>query len=300
MSRTAKPGLHPRNPHRDGYDFPRLIAAAPDLAAYVATGPHGAPTIDFADPRAVRALNCALLLAHHGLRAWDLPEGWLCPPVPGRADYVHHLADLMAVRGDVPRGPAVRILDIGTGASAIYPILGHAAYGWSFVGTDTDPRALASAQRILDANPEIARAVELRRQHDGARILDGVVTGSETFAASLCNPPFHASREEAEAGSLRKWRNLGRAPARGSRPALNFGGQPQELWTPGGESAFVRRLIAESAERPQLCRWFTTLVSRAESLPGLQSALRRAHARTVRTIDMAQGQKKSRILAWSF
>lgn len=290
----AKPGPHPRNRHGGRYDFPRLVAACPALAPFLRPNPVGEPTVDFADPRAVRLLNRALLADWYGLASWDLPEGYLCPPIPGRADYVHHLADLLA--GERP-GP-LRALDIGTGASLIYPILGRKEYRWTVVATEVDPGALAAAEAIRAGDPDLAAGIELRRQRDPGRIFAGVARPGERFDLCLCNPPFHASAAEARAGSQRKWRNLGKGA--GPRPVLNFGGQARELWCPGGEVGFVGRMMAESARDPQLCLWFTSLVARSASLPQLQAALRQAGAARVRVIPMGQGQKESRILAWSF
>jgi len=287
---APRPGLHPRNPHRAPYDFAVLAAAVPALASHVRPSPAGRPTIDFADPDAVRLLNRALLETTYGVRDWDVPEGFLVPPVPGRADVIHHLADLFPD----PRG--LRALEIGAGASLIHPILGAAAYGWSFVGTEADPAALEAARALLRANPGLAARVELRLQRDPARIFEGATAPGEAFDLSLCNPPFHASPEAAAELARRKWRNLGRRPSQ----ARNFGGRGAELWCPGGEAAFIGRMVEESARMPGLCTWFTSLVSRSENLPGLQAALRKAGAARVRVLEMAQGQKRSRILAWSF
>lgn len=296
----AKAGLHPRNRHRHGYDFESLVRALPELGAFVAVNAHGNASIDFADPAAVRALNRALLLQGYGIRAWDLPEGYLCPPIPGRADYLHHLADLLAGDrgGAIPLGATVRVLDIGTGASAVYPLLGHREYGWSFLGSDIDPRALASAGRILAANPELQAAIRLRRQAKAEHAFQGLLGPGEAFEVSLCNPPFHASAAEAREGSRRKWRNL--QGTESAAPRLNFGGQEGELWCAGGESGFVARLIVESAGLPDRILWYTSLVSKSASLPGLRRALRQAGAVEVRVLPMAQGQKQSRILAWTF
>jgi len=290
----AKPGLHPRNRHQGRYDFAALVRACPELAAFVRPNPHQDETIDFADPGAVRTLNRALLRLCYGI-TWDLPEGFLCPPIPGRADYIHHVADLLAEGGAVPRGGAVRVLDIGVGASCIYPVLGHREYGWRFLGSDIDPAALASAGRIVQANG-LGDSIELRLQPCRADIFQGLLRDGECFALSICNPPFHASAQEAREGTLRKLVNLGK----GGPPRLNFGGRSAELWCPGGEPAFVGRMIAESAQMPTRCRWFSTLVSRSASLPALRRALAQAGARQVRTLPMAQGQKQSRVLAWSF
>jgi 23S rRNA (adenine1618-N6)-methyltransferase len=68
----------------------------------------------------------------------------------------------------------------------------------------------------------------------------------------------------------------------------------------GGELAFVSRMIAESAQTPETCGWFTTLVSKQAHLPALERALQLVRAHTVKILPMAQGQKQSRILAWRF
>ncbi len=298
-----KPGLHPRNRHRARYDFKALVRCAPELAGFVRLSPAREQTVDFADPDAVRALNRALLKHHYGVDHWGLPAGYLCPPIPGRADYLHHAADLLGScnGGAVPRGPAVRLLDIGTGANCIYPILGQREYGWAFLGSELDPAALAVAERILRANPGLAEAVELRRQPDPRRIFAGVVREKERFALSLCNPPFHASAAEAQVGTRRKLVSLGLpTPGLGAPARLNFGGRAGELWCAGGEVGFISRMIAESALIPEQVLWFTSLVAKAANLPELQRALRRVHALDVRILPMAQGQKQSRILAWTF
>jgi 23S rRNA (adenine1618-N6)-methyltransferase len=245
----------------------------------------------------VKALNRALLAEAYGIRGWDIPPGYLCPPIPGRADYLHHLADLLAAQGEVPRGPAVRVLDIGVGANAIYPLIGHREYGWSFVGTDLDTTALASAARTLAANPSLGEAIELRRQTDRNAIFAGVVQPGERFELTLCNPPFHGSARAVREASQAKWRKLGRGTAGAAR---NFGGQDTELWCEGGEAGFLRRMIMESVALGDQVRWFTTLVSSSATLPGLHRLLRQVEALDIRTVAMAQGQKQSRFVAWSF
>lgn len=284
--------LHPRNLHRGRYDFKQLIAASPELAVFVSINAYGDESIDFADPAAVRSLNRALLMQYYGIQGWDIPENYLCPPIPGRADYLHYLADLLAVHGVVPT--KLRVLDIGTGANCIYPLIGRRIYGWQFVGSDIDPAALENAQRILDANPDLGSAIELRLQSSWQSIFNGVVRPGETFDLTLCNPPFHTSLAEARQGTQKKWQNLGKGASR----ALNFGGQGAELWCAGGEEAFVCRMIAESASVN--CLWHSSLISKASSLPGIYRALKNAAVAEVRTIEMAQGQKRSRFVAWTF
>jgi 23S rRNA (adenine1618-N6)-methyltransferase len=300
MIRSArKEQLHPRNRFRGGYDFPALIVCHPALAGFVKPNAHGDPSVDYADPSAVKALNQALLQQAYAIETWDVPPGYLCPPIPGRSDYLHHLADLLRVADDgpIPRGPSIAVLDIGMGANCIYPLIGASEYGWRFVGTETDPVALRWAKKLVAANGNLADLIECRQQPSPFVYFGGVVKTGEVFDASMCNPPFHASAAEAAERSRRKRRQLG--GRKETLGILNFGGQAAELWCEGGELGFVQRMIAESALTPRVCRWFTSLVSKSEHLPRLQQTLRLARA-DVRTIEMAQGQKKSRILAWRF
>jgi 23S rRNA (adenine1618-N6)-methyltransferase len=285
-----------------------LTEALPALTDFLVANPFDTRelTIDFANPAAVMALNAALLKVFYNVGSWSVPPGYLCPPIPGRADYVHHAADLLARDrgGTIPRGPEILALDIGVGANCIYPLIGHHEYGWQFVGSDTDAVALQSAQQIVDANAGLAAAIELRLQASPQKIFEGILTPDDHFDFVLCNPPFHASARAAEAGATRKWKNLRKAGrSQGdaeSKPKLNFGGQPAELWCEGGEAGFVGRMVAESVHVKAQISWFSALVSREENLPAIYSALREVGARRIETIAMAQGQKKSRIVAWQF
>ncbi|WPC04165.1 23S rRNA (adenine(1618)-N(6))-methyltransferase RlmF [Pseudomonas benzenivorans] len=300
-AQVDKGRLHPRNRHQGRYDFPALIESSPELAQFVILNPYGKQSIDFANPAAVKVFNRALLKQHYGIAHWDIPADYLCPPIPGRADYLHYLADLLAedCAGTIPRGPRVRALDIGVGANCIYPLLGQREYGWRFLGADIATSAIASAQAIVQAN-RLDTDIELRRQDDPRHIFQGLLQAGERFDLSLCNPPFHASAAEASSGSKRKWRNLGKLDPKRKLPVLNFGGQAAELWCQGGEAAFVARLIRESAQYAEQVLWFSSLVSKASNLPGVQAALQQAGALSVRTVNMAQGQKQSRFVAWTF
>lgn len=291
--------MHPQNPHRSRYNFTMLIKACPELSRYVKLNKFNTQSIDFADPEAVRMLNKALLKQYYGISFWEIPANYLCPPIPGRADYIHHMADLLALSNNaiIPTGAKVRVLDIGTGASCIYPIIGHTAYGWQFVGSDVDPLALKSARRIISSNPSLKGTVDCRLQSDPSNIFSNIIRQKEVFAFSMCNPPFHSSAEKAMEGNMRKSRNLlgNDAPA-----ALNFGGKSNELYYEGGEAEFVRRMIKQSSEIPHQCLWFTSLVSQKANLYGIYKSLKKVKAAQVQTIEMGQGQKQSRIVAWSY
>ncbi|WP_087639012.1 RlmF-related methyltransferase, partial [Klebsiella pneumoniae] len=184
----------------------------------------------------------------------------------------------------------------GTGANLIYPLIGAHEYGWRFTGSEINPQAFASAQAIINGNPGLTRQIRLRRQKESQAIFHGVIHKNETYDATLCNPPFHDSAESARAGGERKRRNLGL----GAESGLNFGGQQQELWCEGGEVAFISQMIRESQAFARQVKWFTSLVSRGDNLPPLYRLLTEVGAVKVVKKEMAQGQKQSRFIAWSF
>lgn len=280
--------MHPRNRHQSRYDLKALTASYSALAPFILINKYGDESIDFANPDAVKALNRAML-KHFYQVDWDIPKSFLCPPVPGRADYVHFMADLLGERKNV------RVLDIGVGANCIYPIIGFSEYHWNFVGSDINPDAIKAAQTILSKNPQLKDHIELRLQSDPTHIFKNIIQEKDFFHLTICNPPFHASAEDAAQGTKRKWKNLGKHKS----PVLNFGGQEAELWTKGGEITFIKNMIQESEMYRSQVEWFSTLVSKSENLPQIYRALEKIKAK-YQTIEMSQGQKKSRAVAWRF
>lgn len=296
-----KTELHPRNLHRFGYDFDKLIQACPELAPFIIQNKHTShQSIDFAHPEAVKMLNKALLNHHYRIPHWDIPASFLCPAIPGRVDYIHHMADLLASthEGKIPKGKQVKGLDIGVGANCIYPLLGHAIYGWNFVGADIDQKAIRTAQAIVKANTPYDKHIALRIQHTPENTFEGIIEKGERFDFTLCNPPFHTSQAEANEAAHKKLKNLGLHSS--TQSVLNFGGQHHELWCKGGESLFIRNMIEESVNYAQQCLWFSSLVSKSEHLDGIYETIKNVKALDVKTIAMAQGQKVSRIVAWTF
>jgi 23S rRNA (adenine1618-N6)-methyltransferase len=292
--------LHPRNKHRERYNFSELIISCPELGRYVRLNEYNDESIDFFNPEAVKALNKALLKHFYGIDNWNIPSGYLCPPIPGRADYIHYIADVLGSynNGVVPVGNVVRCLDIGVGANCVYPIIGNSEYGWSFVGSDIDKIAIDSANKIVESNPILKGAVEIRLQSNPSAIFQGIIHENEHFDMTICNPPFHSSLKEAQAGTIRKLSNL--KGKRITKPTLNFGGQSNELWCDGGEERFVSNMILESKCFAKSCSWFSTLLSKQTNLDNACKSLKKVEASAVKTIIMGQGNKTSRIIVWTF
>ena len=296
----SKSRLHPRNKHIGRYDLKVLADLLPALKPFVFVNDYGNETIDFFNSEAVKTLNTALLKQHYGIDNWDIPKGYLCPPVPGRADYIHHVADLLMANnfGELPASKNVNVLDIGTGANGIYALISAKEYGWNCVATDIDEVAVKSVSNIVEANPELQDLLTVRTQENEKNTFSGVLKLGEKYDLTICNPPFHGSLEESKKGTLRKLRNLKKENVK--KAEKNFEGVSNELWCEGGELRFIQDMIAQSRMYSTQVLWFTTLVSKQSHLRAIHKLLRVASPKKIQVIEMGQGQKSSRIVAWTF
>jgi len=310
--KTLASGLHHRNLHHGRYDMTALCRRSPSLKPFIKNNVEGDETINFSDSKAVLSLNQALLAYYYNVDLWQIPEGYLCPPIPGRADYIHHLADLLAKanKGEIPRGKQVRVLDVGCGANCIYPIIGSQAYGWGFVGSDIDLVSVNCAKNIVQSNAPLKKHIKLVHQQNVGNIFRGVIKQEEYFDLTMCNPPFYESIKQAEANNQRKQNNLLKSQAkRVGRPyseysnqekRRNFGGQNAELWCQGGELKFVTLMAEESVLYQKQVGWFTSLISNKENVPKIKAILKQVGSKEILVVNMAQGNKISRFIAWNF
>lgn len=307
---SSAAGLHPKNKHLGRYDFIQLVKVLPELGNVIIRNPRGELSINFADPLAVKLLNRALLSQFYSVAKWDIPQGYLCPPIPGRADYIHRVADLLSQETKGLKQHLVRALDIGVGANCIYPIIGVTDYKWRVVASDIDPVSIQSANEIVAGNDVLKGKVECRLQNDSQRIFKNIIRPGEYYDITTCNPPFHKSPSEAKQGTDRKVRNLalnrqkrgitGNKSNENPQSTLNFGGQKAELWCTGGEAEFVKNMVLESQKFGEQVLWFSTLISKKENVRWMIKNLERVNATDVQILEMSQGQKKSRIVAWTF
>jgi 23S rRNA (adenine1618-N6)-methyltransferase len=308
--KTNSKELHSRNLHKHGYDFGELIKTSPLLFPYVKANIHGNQSIDFANPSAVKILNATLLKQYYNIIEWDIPDGALCPPIPGRVDYIHYIAELLGISDDAQNSNTtspINMLDIGTGANGIYSLLACQIYGWHCVGSDINTKSLDNVASIIATNPNLKGRFLLRKQSNSNLIFKGIIKTDEFYDVAVCNPPFHASEQEAIKGSQRKVSNLARnradnrlKPHINTSPTLNFGGQSAELWCKGGERLFLKKMIKESQIFSTQCCWFTSLVSKSDNIKPAIKLIKKLGATDVKEIQMVQGNKITRIIAWSF
>ena len=261
--------------------------------SFVFENSYQTKTIDFANPKAVKALNAAILKKDFDINYWEFPDSNLCPPIPGRLQYIHTLSKLLK-KSKISDN--ISVLDVGVGATCIYPILGQSVYKWKFVGTDIDKDSLKTAQQIINKN-NFQHDIKLRHQANKELVLKGVLNSEDSFSVAMCNPPFYKSEAEALEATSRKLKGLNKSTETVVR---NFAGTQNELLYKGGEKAFLHNYLYESSLFKNQCFWFTSLVSKKDLLKGIQHSLAKLGATDIKVINMVHGNKISRIVAWTF
>ncbi|KAK4688642.1 U6 snRNA m6A methyltransferase, partial [Tremellales sp. Uapishka_1] len=281
--------MHPLNPYLDNRpDFARLASRYPSFAPFLKTSSKGYASIDFQDAKALRKLTRCLLKEDFGLDV-DLRIDRLCPTLANRLDYLLHLLDLEPFLHS-ESGP-LRVIDIGTGASVIYPLLlRHLRPSSQAIATELDDVSYRHALTVLETNAIPATSIEVRLATAAGKIIFPLFDDPMykcTF--TLCNPPFFSSMEEMAAGQDIKLDAAHAAPT----AATN------ELITPGGEVAFVRRMIEESMQVQQRCLWYTSLLGRYASLEPLVEEIRRRKINNYFVKSIQQARTTRWIIAWS-
>ena len=290
--------MHPQNPYNKSYDLKQLSERHADLQKHIILNPTGTETIDFGDAKAVFELNKAILLADFKLTDYQLPKGYLIAPIPGRLEYLLQLKGFLAKELNLDVSSPLNGLDIGSGANGIYCILAAQGFNWNMVGSDCDSKAVSIANKNVQRTKGLDEKIEIRLQKNKSFLYKDIIKPQEQFDFTVCNPPFHSSKEEALNGSLRKLKNLGFV-SDSDQHRLNFEGQAGELWCNGGEALFIKRLIKESLLFKDQVKVFSSLVSRSDHLPKIEKQLNKAKAKYA-IIPMEQGNKISRIVVWRF
>ena len=290
MEKISK-NLHPRNKFNQEYDFKKLIKHVHPLKKHLVVLPDGRQSLDFRDTESVFLLNKALLESEYKIKNWDLLPGSLVPSIPGRLNYINYLADLIQ-----PKNPKdIKILDVGTGSSIIYPILGLLEYHWNFVASDAHIQSIQHAHKILNDNPYLKKGIKLRTQENPEQILKGIIQPNEYFDAILCNPPFYKSRDDYRQTVIKKNQKLHQE---GESTKTNFQGLSNELWFPGGEKKFISNMIYESIELRDQIGLCSVLVSNKDNLKPLKAILEYHKIEDIKVTQMHQGNKINRILSW--
>ncbi|KAG9224133.1 hypothetical protein CCMSSC00406_0006801 [Pleurotus cornucopiae] len=298
--------MHFRNPYKEPPDFAILAECYPKLRQYLIPGRDGHTTIDFWNNDAQRALTEALMLRDFSIRL-TLPSERLCPPVRtakvmraapqniGTVNLIPRLNYILWLQDIVRHSPAtldgtVRGLDVGTGASAIYPLLGCKLESkWTFIATDIDKTSYESALLNVARN-DLQERIKVQLSDADAPLFKLLEDSSAVFSFTMCNPPFYATAEEVSRSAEMK-----HLP-----PNAACTGADIEMITDGGEARFVRRMVEESLQHPLRCRWYTSMLGKLSSLMEIVDDLKGNNVDNYAITEFTQGQTRRWAVGWSF
>ncbi|KAF3767237.1 hypothetical protein M406DRAFT_39337 [Cryphonectria parasitica EP155] len=258
MSSTSRGDFYFRNLYAKEPDFRQLARQDADFRAILKPNDQ----LDFTDPAAV----------------------------PNRHNYILWLKQLLDSSSYNEPGGKLSGLDIGTGASCIYPLLGCAQRPWSFIATDIDADNLKHAIKNVALNSfEDRIRIVSRKPEDLLIPLEELNLSHIDFV--MTNPPFYQSEAEMLKSAAKK-----------SRPPHSAcTGAPVEMVCDGGEVAFVSRILEESLVLKDRVQWYTSMFGMVSSLEVMVEKVRERGINNYAVMEFLQGNKTRRwALAWSF
>ncbi|QSL64066.1 hypothetical protein MERGE_000221 [Pneumocystis wakefieldiae] len=218
--------------------------------------------INFKNPAALREVTKCLLKHDFKIDIF-LHEKRLCPPVPNRFAYVSWIQELIDfVNCDEKK--KVVAFDIGTGSVCIYPLLCCSQRSnWFFYATDIDELSLELAHENVKRNclDDRIKIVDTAK-YSTLIPLDELNISKIDFC--MCNPPFYSSEEEILTSSRLK----------SKEPFSSCTGSLTEMVTPGGEIAFVKRILKESCVLKERVNWYTTMLGKLSNVTKIIENLR--------------------------
>ncbi|XP_066244910.1 U6 small nuclear RNA (adenine-(43)-N(6))-methyltransferase [Euwallacea similis] len=278
--------MHPRNIYKSPPNFKELALEFPEFKPYVKLDFSGKVNFNFKDADALRVLCCTLLKKNFGLTV-NLPKNKLVPTIPLRLNYILWIEDLLDF---LQKSDKVKGIDIGTGASCVYPLLAAKKNGWSMVATETDPTSFEYAQNNVNNNnlQNLVTVVKV----PGDSLLNDAINGQD-FDFCMCNPPFFASTQELH--PFFKARSASRP-----HPKNAFVATTTEVVVKGGEVEFIQKMINESKSLKTKVKLYTSMVGQKSHLPALKKSLRQAGVGSFKETEFCQGNTTRWGLAWTF
>lgn len=279
--------MHPRNIYKTPPNFKQLAIDYPDFRQHVKQELSGKVSIDFKNLEALRSLTCTLLKKDFGLDV-QIPLNKLIPTIPLRLNYILWIEDLMEISIPINETRDIKGVDIGTGASCVYPLIAASKNKWHMLATEIDDNSIEFARNNVVAN-QLEVLIEVQKVTKDA-FFDHI-TNEYDFV--MCNPPFFASHQEVifEFKSRKHSR---------PRPKNAFVAAPQEIVAHGGEVEFISRMIKESQTIQTKIKVYTTMIGHASSLAPLKKLLRDVDVVSFKQTEFCQGNTTRWGLAWTF
>ena len=178
-------------------DFSILINEFPELKKYmIKNDDTEAFSFDWSDNNLSLLMIKCILKYYFKILYFSIPDNFLIPPVPSRLNYINIINSLLN-SFEIKNSNNNRIIgiDIGTGASLIYPILGNSIYNWKFIGSEINHKAYENALKIIKDN-KLEENIKIIKQKYKNNIFIGIVNKEEKYTFTMSNPPYYDYKDE--------------------------------------------------------------------------------------------------------
>ncbi|KAI5721051.1 hypothetical protein M8J77_015296 [Diaphorina citri] len=183
--------MHPRNKYRVPPDFKQLAIEYPEFRKHLHQELSGKLKFNFQNPDALRIFTTTLLRKDFGLNV-EIPPMRLVPTLPLRLNYILWIEDLLEAN---QISSPITGIDIGAGASCIYPLLSCKKNSWHMLALENDPQSYQCAQRNVEQN-EMQDFIKVKHTTSSECDLQPYLDPNVTYSFTMCNPPFFSSVED--------------------------------------------------------------------------------------------------------
>ncbi|KAI9604930.1 hypothetical protein H4Q26_002900 [Puccinia striiformis f. sp. tritici PST-130] len=262
--------MHPDNLYANQPFALESLSGFKSNSKHTSSGDLDRTKIDFKDPVQLRQLTCGLLLKDFHIKL-SLPANRLCPMVPGRLDYCLWIIDVLRASVELTDGgTGVLVIDIGTGSSAIYPLLlSRLLKNAQVIATEIDQSSFDSALQNITKNDLSNRITLHKTKSSDTTILP--IQLIEDLRSKKAFPPEAVCT-----------------------------GSEVEMVYPGGEVGFIEKLITDSLIIGSQTRWFTSLCGKYTTLSPIVHLFKSLGGDNYAISELIQGRTRRWVIGWSW
>ncbi|CAD5227812.1 unnamed protein product [Bursaphelenchus okinawaensis] len=288
--------MHDRNMYKKHPpDFKKLALKYPEFRKLCKLSTTGNVSGDFGNEQFVKLLSEILLKKDFELDV-EFMSGSLIPRIPQRLNYLLLIDDILRANGITEN---VTGLDIGTGASCIYPLIGAKLLRYRFIATDVDEKSVEWACQQTKKNFKYDEIRILLIENE--KFFEEPLKQVDKLDFCMCNPPFFYESE----GNLKFERNSEGTYTNTVEPTVSAPrsitvAKGNELMTSGGEVQFVKAIVDESVLFKDKVKVFTSMVGKISSIKVLTACLKDVGCKTIGISRLSQGNTQRGVLIWSF
>ena len=264
-------------------DFLILIKEFPELKKFIIKYDEKIEefSFDWSNNDLSLLMTKSILNYYFNIKYYDIPKGFLIPPVPSRLNYLNLINELIK---DIKKENIIGV-DIGTGANIIYPILGNSIYNWKFICSEINNESYNNAKLILQKN-NLEENINLIKQENKNNIFVSIINQENKYTFSMCNPPYYDYEQEIKIEDKKR------------DTEYNF----DEVYYEKGELGFFERYFEESICYKKNIFLFTILIGKKSNSEIIYDKIN-SYNNIIKLCDIKKimtGNNVRYIIYWSF